>query len=489
MAEFTDAAASPTRAVVPVAILQQCWDQLAACVLKFRGGPVTPASAYEFEKELRAVGTELGRQVLEEEFNRAEPDDRQELPGRVRYHRETYRINKKTPQEVATSLGVITVRSFLYLCEEPGEPGLHPLQLRLGIAAGAASTVLAERVARWAVDYSQAEVRQWLLSEHGVRWSNDRVRQVLREFRRGVVAFQHQAQVQRVLYWLRQAEDSRGRHRPVLAVGRDGIMVPLRGCGYQEASTATVAVYDRRRKRLGTVYLGQMPEAQQTMLSRQLTALLHDVLQQWAGPTPRLAFITDKGHAPEEYFRKVLRRMRDPRVPERRLEWAWVLDFFHVCGYLGKLREALFGQRGYRWFERMRHWLRHRDGGVADVLRSAMQHYNRRPLSAAAEEAYGQAYRYLRCHRRHLAYADFRRRGLPIGSGVTEAACKTVFTQRLKRSGMRWHKESGQVIVDLRVLHLSGIWAQVVREDLASRPLPKEVSSRTKKSKPMKIAA
>ena len=43
---------------------------------------------------------------------------------------------------------------------------------------------------------------------------------------------------------------------------------------------------------------------------------------------------------------------------------------------------------------------------------------------------------------------------LPIGSGVTEAACKTVFTQRLKQSGMTWSLE-GVKIVDLRVVHLA----------------------------------
>ncbi len=47
---------------------------------------------------------------------------------------------------------------------------------------------------------------------------------------------------------------------------------------------------------------------------------------------------------------------------------------------------------------------------------------------------------------------------MPIGSGVTEAACKTVFTQRLKQSGMRWEIAGGQVVVDLRVLWLSGVW-------------------------------
>src|ERR1700680_4296647 len=69
-----------------------------------------------------------------------------------------------------------------------------------------------------------------------------------------------------------------------------------------------------------------------------------------------------------------------------------------------------------------------------------------------------KAYRYLRRHRRLMDYQGYRRRGLPIGSGVTEAGCKTVFTQRFKRSGMRWHGDTGQVILDLRVMHLSGIW-------------------------------
>src|SRR5260370_19876592 len=85
-------------------------------------------------------------------------------------------------------------------------------------------------------------------------------------------------------------EPSRGRHRPVLAAGRDGIMIPMRRGGYEEASTATVSVYDRRRRRLGTIYLGQMPETKQTRLSTALTALLNATLQAWQGPLPRLAY-------------------------------------------------------------------------------------------------------------------------------------------------------------------------------------------------------
>jgi len=444
---------------------------------QFQQGPPTPRAAYTLEKDLKAVFDEAARALLQQAFNRLEPPDKRQAAAKVRYQGQTYRINKQTPAEVATSFGPITLRSWLYLCCDDGEPGLHPLHVRLGIVAGGATALLAERVARWAVDYSQQEVRQWLAAEHDLRWSNDRLRRVLREFRRTAVAFQAEAQERRVLQWLGEAERSRGRHRPALALGRDGVMVPVRGAGYQEASAATASVYDRRGRRLGTVYLGQMPEAHQATLTATLTALTTAVLRQWPGPLPRLVYVTDKGQAQDDYYQRVLRRLPHPRQPGRRLAWEWVLDFFHVCGYLGKLREALFAAGGYGWYQRMRHWLRHRDQGVAHLLRSAVQHYNRRKLSRAAERDFWKAYRYLRRYSRWMAYARYRRLGLPIGSGVTEAACKTVFTQRLKRSGMRWHKEAGQVIVDLRVLHRSGIWQEVVHMDLQTRPLPETVSS------------
>src|SRR5438128_11031699 len=115
----------------------------------------------------------------------------------------------------------------------------------------------------------------------------------------------------------------------------------------------------------------------------------------------------------------------------------------------------------------MRRWLRERVHGAAQVLRSAMQLLDRRTMTKLQKAEFWKAYRYLRRHRRWMDYSGYRRRGLPIGSGVTEAACKTVFTQRFKRSGMRWQKDTGQVILDLRVIYLSGIWDDAFAADLA----------------------
>jgi hypothetical protein len=461
-----------TESVVdPIEELERRKQEAVQC---FRGAPPTPQSFLALEMALKQCSDDACRQILEQEVNRLEPDHKDEMPAKVRYQKERYRINKKTPAQVASRFGTITIRSFYYLNEEAGEPGLHPLWVQLGICAGAATPALMERVARMSVDHTQAEVRAWLLREHRLQWSNDRLRSALRGYREALLPFVAELQQARLLLWLQQAEQSRGRHRPVLAAGRDGIMIPMRRSGYEEASTATVSVYDRSKKRLGTIYLGQMPQEKQATLSRTLTQLLSATLASWQGSVPRLAYITDKGSAPDEYYQRVLKKMKHPR-DGKPLSWEWVLDFYHASSYIGKMADALFGPEtpaGAEWFAKTRRWLRDRPSGAAQVIRSAMQLLDRRKMTKAQKTAFWKAYRYLRRHRRLMDYHGYRRRGLPIGSGVTEAACKTVFTQRFKRSGMRWNHQSGQVILDLRVIYLSGIWEETVAADLAARPLP-----------------
>ena len=223
---------------------------------------------------------------------------------------------------------------------------------------------------------------------------------------------------------------------------------------------------------MGTVYLGRMPEPGQGTLSRQLTALIAAVLRGWAGPSPRLAYITDGGNHQTQYYRRVLRRMSDPHHPGRRLQWHWVIDYYHACEYITKLSEALFSdaRAGASWARKMRRWLKEKPRGIYRVLHSAAALRRRRIIASAAKrEQYRSAYAYLRKRMRWLDYRGYRRDHLPIGSGVTEAACKTVFTQRLKQSGMTWKVESGQWIVDLRVIHLSGVWSEVYQSYLGSK--------------------
>lgn len=461
-------------------------------VAAFRQLPITPVRTFAFEHKVAEIYREAGRVLLEQEFNRIEPERREDCPVRLRYLAEDYKRRPKSRNTIGTLFGEIELWRYLYEPLEAGERAIFPLELQLGIEAGLATPALAERVAFWSAEQEQAQVLT-LLREHGVSWSVASLRKVAASVRDGMASFREEAQVAKVLEWLAKADKSRGRYRPVLAPGRDGIHVPMRSTGYHEGATATLSVLDRRGKRMGTVYLGQMPEAGQETLSAQLTSLLTQVLARWhaaGGRKPRLQYITDGGHHPKEYYQKVLRSMPDPWRPGHRLSWQWVVDFWHACGYVHNLAAALFGEgaKADKWFRKWRRWLRDRHQGVAQVVRSAMWHYNNGcKLSKAKEKLYWTAYRYLRKHAVWMHYADYRRQGLQIGSGVTEAACKTVFAERLKRSGMTWGQEGGQVILDLRVLVLSDVWYETHQAYLASRQQPTVDKSASHRDQPRQI--
>lgn len=58
-----------------------------------------------------------------------------------------------------------------------------------------------------------------------------------------------------------------------------------------------------------------------------------------------------------------------------------------------------------------------------------------------------------------MNYASYRKSHVPIGSGVTEAACKTVVKQRLCGSGMKWKHSGADDVLTLRAITRSdGAW-------------------------------
>jgi len=446
---------------------------LADHVAAFRQQPPTPTATYQFENDLDNLLRALGRSVVEWTFNHLEPDDPHAMPTSIFWQSDAYRRRPKSPKRSLNSLfGPIRLWRYLYEPVDTSEPSIFPLEIALGIEAERATPALAERVGHAAAAHTQSGVRELLTRYHGVKWSVNTLRKVTASLSAGLAEHREKAQAAMLVAALRQASASAGPHPPTVCAGRDGVMVPLRGRhDYAEASTGTIAVLDRRGKRVATAYLGRMPEKGQKTLSRQMTSLLLAVMTAWTGPLPRWQYVTDGGHQPTAYFRTVLRTMRHP-LTGARLGWEWVIDFFHASGYLSKLGEALYGmkRKGIAWAAKMRRWLRHKRAGIQRVLYSAAAVHARRQLSAAAEREYKKGWNYLQKRKRRMDYADCKRRGLAIGSGVTEAACKTVFTQRVKQSGMRWGVAGGQVIVDLRILVLSRVWQETHQAYLASKP-------------------
>jgi len=456
--------------------------RIRALVEGLRQAPLSPRAAAGFERDLRQATRELGRLAAQWAYNHLEPDAAADLPAVVDHEGSRFRrLTKPTPQPVSTLFGTITLRRWGYrAAAADGEPVLFPLCRALGLVHGA-TPALVERVAHYQAEggATQQQTLARLRQEHGVAWGVKRLRQVTAFAAQAMEGHRAEAQAEQVRRWLAQAQAARGPHRPVLSVGRDGITLGLTikgGSIYEVATTGTLTVYDRRGRRLGTAYLAYTPEPGQGTMSAQLTRLVEEVLRRWQGPLPRLSYVTDAGDNETAYYRKVLRRLRHPRTGAR-LEWTWVVDYYHASERLWAMAQALFGsgRESWAWVRKMQKLLL-KPGGVGRVLHSAAALRSRVQPRGKRLADFRRAYKYLQARRRHLRYAEYRRAGVPIGSGVTEAACKTVYTQRLKLSGMRWQKAGAQTILTLRVILLSGVWEQVYERSLEA---PDDVQVRT----------
>jgi hypothetical protein len=439
----------------------------------FRRQPVSPTATHAFEQRLQEALRGVGRTVVQWTYNRLEPADVQALPAHVRFEAGPYtRLTAKTPQNAWTLFGAIRLWRLGYRpSDKGGDPTIFPLALGLGLMHGA-SPALAGRVGRLAAEagMTQQRVLARLRQDYGVGWGVKKLRQLTAALAAAVAEQRPEAQAERLLAWLAEASAGSGPHKPVLSAGRDGISLGVRIKGgriFEVATTGTVSVLDRRGRRLGTVYLAYTPESGQGAMSRALTGLLREVLSRWQGPLPRLCYVTDAGDNETTYYEQVLRRFRHPRTGEG-LEWIRVVDYYHASERVWAMGELLFGKgrRSAAWVRKMQRWLL-KPGGANRVLHSAAALRERYGLRGKRRAEFQRAYAYLRDRMAYLRYAEYRRWGVPLGSGVTEAGCKTVYAQRLKLSGMSWGKGGAQTILELRVVLLSGVWDAVYARVLA----------------------
>jgi hypothetical protein len=339
--------------------------------------------------------------------------------------------------------------------------GLAPLDVRLGVVGKRVSPALAESIGRLAADMPQQAVIEQIGERFSVSVSVDAYRKIVDELDREIFPHQDQQAIEQLIEWIESARSPCGKHEVLLQVGRDGVHVPLRP-GWRESACATLSVFDRDGKRLGTVYLGEAPRKDQLFMTRRLTTILNQVFAGLPGEVPVLRYVTDAGAVPQSYFKEVLSKMKHPCTGEP-LAWSWGVDFYHACEYITKIAESLFGtdtEKSQQWSLESRHILRDDDAGVSKVIRRAAQQERRHGLAGKRSD-YERGLGYLKKYGGYMDYAARRRKGEPIGSGITEAGCKVIFNQRLKQSGMRWNRDTMQRIINLRTACRSGIWGRI----------------------------
>jgi hypothetical protein len=138
-----------------------------------------------------------------------------------------------------------------------------------------------------------------------------------------------------------------------------------------------------------------------------------------------------------------------------------LVDFYHTTEHLSEAAELLFGKKSAQaqsWYKTYYHKLLTQDGAAETLIRSIDYYKSRRRLGQKRLKAIQGERTFFFRNKHRMAYADFRRKGLPIGPGPVEAACKTLVKTRLCRSGMQWAWQGGQRILQLRTYVKSKRW-------------------------------
>jgi hypothetical protein len=193
-----------------------------------------------------------------------------------------------------------------------------------------------------------------------------------------------------------------------------------------------------------------MPESKKATLCAQLEAETHSILDL----RPDLTIVKLADGAKENW--RFLDQLDLGGQPGQQVA---IVDFCHAADHLKKACDAIWVNdpvKSKAKFQCLRTLLKEQQGGVDLVIRS-LKHHGRRARGSRRERIETEL-TYFRNQRPRMDYAHYLAQGWPIASGVVEAACKTLVTQRLKCSGMSWGQDGGQAILTLRSLIQSNRW-------------------------------
>jgi hypothetical protein len=234
-----------------------------------------------------------------------------------------------------------------------------------------------------------------------------------------------------------------------VTVGLDGTCLLMGKDTWREAMVGTLAFYNKDGQRLHTVYTAATPEYGKLTFFERFDRELDRA----------------KAACPEARYVGLADGAKDNWLYLGTVTEVQVVDFYHVTQYLWPAGEALFEADGgaqVAWVDAWCHRLKHEPGAAAALIaelaaRGAALGKPRLP------EAVETALTYLRNQAQggRLNYAELAEQKIPIGSGVTEAACKVLVKQRLCGSGMRWKERGAAAVLAVRCLtYTPGRWAQ-----------------------------
>ena len=234
-------------------------------------------------------------------------------------------------------------------------------------------------------------------------------------------------------------EDDSENHVEKRAAKKAQGIAPRGPDAYREIGCATISFNDASNNVLGVLRFGRAPEHKKLGVKKMLEAQLRALVAKH--PRIEVVFLSDGARDHWEFFESL------------GIRGEHVLDFFHVAEHLNEALGAAYGdgsiKAGAR-FAALRHILQEDPNGATAVTLALVNLRKRASLSAHGKKKIDNAVRYFKRNAHRMPYARLRAAKLPTGSGVMEASCKTLVTQRMKLSGQRWTVAGVQAVLTPR---------------------------------------
>lgn len=386
------------------------------------------------EEGILAALNEAGTLATEQALKRFDADGQPVLVGGEKWY-----SKGRQPKWYQTPFGEVEVQRHVYQ-KSGGGKTLCPLEQNARIVLSSTPR-FAKMVAHKFANMSSSDAREDLLENHGRKVARSTL-QNLSELVGAVVQAKEEA-------WEYELPKLDGEVATV-AVGTDGTCTLMCEDGWREAMTGTLSLYDSEGERLHTIYVGAAPEYGKGKFFEKMEREIGRLKTRFA--TARFVGIADGAKANWDFLA--------PHVDTQ------ILDFYHAAQYVAGAAPAAaptHPEARRTWMSEWRHKLKH-EAGSATALLDELQAFSGKGLVKSEKEDLKSAVTYFSNHRDRMDYARYRAEHLPIGSGVTEAACKTLIKQRLCNAGMRWKNTGAAVVISLRALVLSGSrWEQFWR--------------------------
>jgi Uncharacterised protein family (UPF0236) len=146
-----------------------------------------------------------------------------------------------------------------------------------------------------------------------------------------------------------------------------------------------------------------------------------------------------------------------------------IVDLYHAKEHVWDVAHAVFGSgtaSATAWATQACSLLEQGDSEALVAAIKALPPIA--PEPGQARSCPERAVDYFSINAQRMRYPVFRAQGMHLGSGIAEAACKTIVSTRAKRSGMRWTPEGIDALLPVRTAVLNGAYDSLWQQEYAA---------------------